>query len=120
MNLAPYRKTAAAVSIAGLTWATAVVQSPSAPVTASEWIVGAGALLTALGVYTVTNDGTPANVEAATQGVMAQVRADRDGAPVLPGEPGYDDAHDGYTDDLIRAAAFHPDAAANIAAAEGD
>jgi hypothetical protein len=50
-----YRKTVAAVVTGLIGWAAAVVVSPTASVTASEWVVGATVLATALGVYGVTN-----------------------------------------------------------------
>lgn len=51
-----YRKTLTAVVVAGIGWATLVVNSPPAAITASEWIVGATALATAVGVYAVPNN----------------------------------------------------------------
>lgn len=54
-KLAEYRKTIAAVVIGGIGWATAVVSSPSGPITSTEWIAGATALATALGVYAWAN-----------------------------------------------------------------
>lgn len=50
-----YRKTITAVVVASIGWATAVVASDPAPITASEWIMGATGLAVALGVYTVPN-----------------------------------------------------------------
>lgn len=57
MNLAPYRKTITAVVTGLIGWATAVVASDPARITASEWIVFATALATALGVYAIPNTG---------------------------------------------------------------
>lgn len=54
----PYRKTLAAVVIGVLGWATAVVQSPAGPVSASEWITLATVVVTALGVYAYPNRPT--------------------------------------------------------------
>jgi hypothetical protein len=56
INFAPYRKTIAAVVGAGVAFATLVVVSASGPITDAEWLSGAVGLLTALGVYGVTND----------------------------------------------------------------
>jgi len=53
--LAPYRKTIAAVVVGAIGWATLVTQSASSAITSGEWIAGATALATALGVYTVAN-----------------------------------------------------------------
>lgn len=50
-----YRKTITAVVTGGIGWAGAVVASKSGPVTASEWVMGATVLATALGVYAVPN-----------------------------------------------------------------
>lgn len=49
------RKTVAAVVTGVIGWGAAVVASPPAHVTASEWIVLATVVATALGVYTVRN-----------------------------------------------------------------
>jgi len=54
--LSRYRKTIAAVVVAGIGWATAVVASDPAAITASEWIMGATALAAAVGVYVTPND----------------------------------------------------------------
>lgn len=56
MNLAPYRKTVAALVVGLLGWATVVVTSPEATITASEWLGLGTALATALGVYQVPNE----------------------------------------------------------------
>ena len=58
-KLAPYRKTAAAVVIGLIGWATLVVQSAPAHISATEWIAGATALVTALGVFQITNAPAP-------------------------------------------------------------
>lgn len=50
-----YRKTITAVVVGGIGWATLVVQSASGPITSGEWIAGATALATALGVFAVAN-----------------------------------------------------------------
>jgi hypothetical protein len=50
-----YRKTVAAVVTGLIGWAAAVAVSPAASISASEWVVGATVLATALGVYQVTN-----------------------------------------------------------------
>ena len=55
MNLGKYSKTIIAVVTGVIGWATLVVASDPAAITSSEWIVGATALATALGVYSVTN-----------------------------------------------------------------
>lgn len=51
----PYLKTVAAVVTGVIGWATLVVNSPSTAVTASEWIVLATVVATAVGVYVVPN-----------------------------------------------------------------
>lgn len=50
-----YSKTISAVITGAIGWATLVVNSASGPITSGEWIVGATALATALGVYTFSN-----------------------------------------------------------------
>ncbi len=55
MNLSPYLKTITALVVALIGWATLVVNSASTDITASEWIVLATAVATALGVYAVPN-----------------------------------------------------------------
>lgn len=52
-----YRKTITALITGAIGWGTAVVASPSIPVTASEWLFGATVAATALGVYAVSNKG---------------------------------------------------------------
>lgn len=54
-SLAPYRKTIAAVLTGVIGWMTAVVVSPAEAISAGEWVMGATALATALGVYQVEN-----------------------------------------------------------------
>jgi hypothetical protein len=54
-NLGNYSKTVAAVVVGALGWAAVVIASPAHAITAPEWLVGATALATALGVYTVKN-----------------------------------------------------------------
>jgi hypothetical protein len=56
MNLAPYRKTVAAVVTGLIGWATVVVTSAAAAITAGEWIMLATVVATALGVYQVSNE----------------------------------------------------------------
>lgn len=53
--MSPYLKLIAAVVTGVIGWATLVVNSAPADITSSEWIVGATALATALGVYLVPN-----------------------------------------------------------------
>lgn len=55
MNLSKYNKTITAVVTGLIGWATVVVTSDSAAVTAGEWIMLATVLATALGVYQVKN-----------------------------------------------------------------
>ena len=50
-----FNKTIVAVVTGAIGWATLVVNSPAAHISASEWIVGATYLATALGVYSVSN-----------------------------------------------------------------
>lgn len=57
MNIAPYRKTIAAVVTGLIGWATVVVTSEPTAITASEWNMLATVLATALGVYQVSNEG---------------------------------------------------------------
>lgn len=54
-NFAPYRKTVVAVVGAVIAFATLVITSPEAAISASEWLSGAIGLGTALGVYGVAN-----------------------------------------------------------------
>jgi hypothetical protein len=54
-----YLKTISAVVVGLIGWATLVVNSEPVDITASEWIVLATALATALGVYAVPNLGGP-------------------------------------------------------------
>lgn len=56
MNLSAYRKTIAAIITGLIGWATMVVVSQSAKITAAEWIALATVLATALGVYSVPNE----------------------------------------------------------------
>lgn len=51
-----YRKFVTAVVTGLIGWVTLVVQSAPAEITGDEWLVGAVALATALGVYAVPND----------------------------------------------------------------
>ena len=52
---APYRKAAAALVVALVGWAVVVVTSDPAAITAAEWVGGATALATGLGVWAVPN-----------------------------------------------------------------
>lgn len=54
--LKPYRKTVTAIVVGGLGWGTVVVTSEPVAITASEWLMGATALATALGVYSISNE----------------------------------------------------------------
>lgn len=58
MNLPAYRKTLAAVIGALIVWGGVVVTSDPAQITASEWLLAAGSLATALGVYATPNEPT--------------------------------------------------------------
>lgn len=53
--MSKYTKTIAALVTGAIGWATLVVNSNPAAITSSEWIVGATALATALGVYALPN-----------------------------------------------------------------
>lgn len=55
LNLGPYAKTVTALVVGAIGWFTLVTNSPAAHISASEWIAGATALATALGVYGVGN-----------------------------------------------------------------
>lgn len=55
ISLGKYAKTVTALVVGAIGWATLVVNSAPSSITASEWIVGATALATALGVYTAPN-----------------------------------------------------------------
>lgn len=57
MNISRYRKFVVAVVGALIGWAGAVVLSPAAHISASEWLMLATGLATALGVFSVTNQG---------------------------------------------------------------
>ena len=54
-KLGPYAKTVAALVVGIIGWASAVVASDSAPITATEWIMLATVAATAIGVYSVAN-----------------------------------------------------------------
>ena len=57
MNYLPaYRKTVVAVVGALITWGSVVVTSTPAQITSSEWLLIAGSLATALGVYGTPNE----------------------------------------------------------------
>lgn len=58
-HLPAYKKTITAVVGALLTWGTVVVTSEPTRITASEWLLAAGSLATALGVYATTNEPDP-------------------------------------------------------------
>ncbi len=55
ISLGTYGKTIIAIVTAVIGWATLIVNSAPADITASEWIVGATGLATAIGVYAVSN-----------------------------------------------------------------
>jgi L-serine deaminase len=55
MNLGRYSKVIAALVAGAIGFATLVVNSPAAHISAQEWIVGATYLATALGVFVVPN-----------------------------------------------------------------
>jgi hypothetical protein len=54
--MSKYKKTIAALVTGGIGWATAVVQSAPAHISATEWIMLATVAATGLGVYSVTNE----------------------------------------------------------------
>jgi hypothetical protein len=54
-----YMKTISALVLGAIGWATMVVNSEPTSITASEWVVLATAVATALGVYAVPNLGGP-------------------------------------------------------------
>ena len=54
-KLGPYAKTVAALVVGLIGWASAVVASAPAAITATEWIMLATVVATAIGVYSVTN-----------------------------------------------------------------
>lgn len=60
MNLARYSKSIAALTTAALGWAAVVISSPSAAITAPEWLALGVGVATALGVYVVPNTPPPA------------------------------------------------------------
>lgn len=64
MNLARYSKTITAVVAGAIGWATLVVNSAPAHITAAEWIVGATYLASALGVYVVPNQAPLTDADA--------------------------------------------------------
>lgn len=55
-NLPAYRKTIVAIVGALITWGSVVVTSNAAQITSSEWLLLAGSLATALGVYGTPNE----------------------------------------------------------------
>lgn len=58
-RLGPYRKTAAAVVVSVLGWATAVVESPSAAITSTEWLMLGTGVAVSAGVYAIANKPAP-------------------------------------------------------------
>lgn len=56
MNLGKYGKTITALVTGLIGWATVVVQSVPAKITATEWIAFVTVLAVAFGVYAVRND----------------------------------------------------------------
>lgn len=54
--MARYRKTITAVVTGAIGWGAVVIASQPAAITASEWLMGATAAATALGVYAVSNE----------------------------------------------------------------
>lgn len=58
-KLRPYTKTIAALAIGLLGWATQVVTSSEAAITASEWIALATVILVSGGVYEFANEPRP-------------------------------------------------------------
>lgn len=57
MNLPAYKKTISALVTGVLGWVAVVITSAPAAVSASEWLMLGVVLATALGVYTVRNEG---------------------------------------------------------------
>ena len=55
--MATYRKTITALVTGAIGWAAVVITSDQTAISASEWLMGATALATALGVYAVPNEG---------------------------------------------------------------
>lgn len=55
MNLGSYSKMITALVAGAIGWATLVINSAPAHISAAEWIVGATYLATALGVFVVPN-----------------------------------------------------------------
>lgn len=66
-KLGPYQKSVTALVAGALGWAAVVISSPTAPVTASEWLALGVVAAQALGVYAVVNvaKGTPTVVTGA-------------------------------------------------------
>lgn len=56
MNIASIRKALTPLVTGGIGWAVLVVNSPSAVITATEWIALGVVAATGLGVYAVAND----------------------------------------------------------------
>lgn len=56
MNLAPYKKTAAAVVIGLIGWGGVVITSDPAAISSSEWLQLATSLAVAAGVYQIANE----------------------------------------------------------------
>ena len=54
-NAGAIRKALTPIVMGGIGWATLVVQSPSGPITSSEWLMGGTILASALGVYAISN-----------------------------------------------------------------
>lgn len=54
-KLAPYKKAVTALATGVVGWVTAVLASPAPGVTGTEWVVLVTVILSAAGVYGVTN-----------------------------------------------------------------
>jgi hypothetical protein len=59
INIGTYSKTVIAAVTGIIGWAALVVASEQSSVSAEEWLAGATALATALGVYAVSNEVSP-------------------------------------------------------------
>jgi hypothetical protein len=59
INIGTYSKTVIAAVTGLIGWAALVVASEQSSVSAEEWLAGATALATALGVYAVSNEVSP-------------------------------------------------------------
>lgn len=75
MNIARYSKSLSALVVGALGWGAQVIASPSAAITAPEWLGLGTALAVVLGVFTVVNTPAPAVAPAPAPKVVVPASA---------------------------------------------